>query len=115
MKRIPKRLSKGTFLEGQNGFSVVIHCVINISRNGCYHGLYLRKLHWFTLEFVQKVHLVVENELSKVGDLPRFSKYGKFKKSLCKSLRISLVYIRIYKGISRISPIWKIEEDQKEF
>ena len=74
MKESPKRLSKGTFLEGQNGFSVVIVCVINISRNGCYHGLYLRKLHWFTLEFVQKVTLVVENELSKVGDIPRFSK-----------------------------------------
>ena len=67
MKRIPKRLGKGTFLEGQNGFGVAVRCVINISRNGCYHGLYLRKLHWFTLEYVQKVPLVVENELSKVG------------------------------------------------
>ena len=76
MKESPKRLSKGTFLEGQNGFSVLILCVINISRKGCYHGLYLRKLHWFTLEFVQKVPLVVENELSKVGDIPRFSKLG---------------------------------------
>ena len=74
MKKSPKRLGKGTFLEGQNGFSVFILCVINISRKGCYHGLYLRKLHWFTLEFVQKVPLVVENELSKVGDIPRFSK-----------------------------------------
>ena len=60
-------------MEGQNGFSVVILCIGHISRNGCYHGLYLRKLHWFTLEFVQKVPLVVENELSKVR--------GKSKKS----------------------------------
>ena len=111
MKADPKKRQTSTYRGGLSRKVCAVLSFMCLAHNYRHIRANWTKLSWFTLEFAQKFLLVVENEPLKVGDNPRFSKSGKFEKSLYKSLRISLVYIRIYKGISRISPICKIEED----